>query len=105
MIAAAKDARTRPAATPGPARPASRRKELRDRCMKELSRLDRLIIVLYYYEQLTTREVAAVLDLSEDQIETRRQTLARRLVSLAAAGPQTPEAGRCNPPPPAPTHK
>ena len=63
----------------------SRRDALRDRCMKELSRLDRLIIVLYYYEQLTTREVSLVLDLPEQQIETRRASLARRLGNLVAA--------------------
>lgn len=60
-----------------------RREQLRDRCMKELSRLDRLIIVLHYYEKLTLREVAAVLQLPEDQVETRRQTLAHRLSTIA----------------------
>lgn len=81
MIAAAHPTMDRTEA----ARPADeRREQLRDRCMNELSRLDRLIIVLYYYEQLTLREVAAVLELPEDQVETRRAGLARRLGNIAA---------------------
>ncbi|MCC6679403.1 MAG: sigma-70 family RNA polymerase sigma factor [Phycisphaeraceae bacterium] len=58
------------------------REQLRDRVMGELSRLDRLIIVLHYYEQLSTREMAQVLEMPEQQIELRRMGLAERLARV-----------------------
>lgn len=69
---------------PTHARPRTDRDQRRDRVMRELSRLDRLIIILYYYEQLSAREVGLVLDLPEQQIETRRAALAPRLAKAMA---------------------
>lgn len=82
MIAASYSVMDRPAASKTLQRSTVSREQLRDRVMSELSRLDRLIIVLHYYEQLSTREMSQVLDMPEQQIEHRRMGLAERLARV-----------------------
>jgi len=44
------------------------RKELVDLITRGLSRKERLILLLYYYEELTMKEIGATLDLSESRV-------------------------------------
>ena len=44
------------------------KKELVDLITKGLSRKERLILLLYYYEELTMKEIGAALDLSESRV-------------------------------------
>ena len=41
------------------------RKDLKELITKGLSRAERLIIILYYFEEMTMKEIGATLDLSE----------------------------------------
>jgi RNA polymerase sigma factor for flagellar operon FliA len=51
----------------GPDRQALR-EDLKAMLTRHLSRKERLVLVLYYYEQMTMKEIAAALDLSETRI-------------------------------------
>ena len=42
--------------------------DIKDIIANELTRAERLIIVLYYYEQMTMKEIGATLDLSESRV-------------------------------------
>ncbi len=44
-----------------------------------LSRAERLILVLYYYEQMTMKEVGAALDLSESRVSQMHSSILARL--------------------------
>jgi RNA polymerase sigma factor for flagellar operon FliA len=46
---------------------------------KGLSRNERLIIILYYYEEMTMKEVGATLDLSESRVSQMHSNLVERL--------------------------
>jgi len=48
---------------------------------KGLNRKERLIIILYYYEELTMKEVGATLDLSESRVSQMHSSLVERLQS------------------------
>ena len=41
------------------------RRDLRDLVTRGLARAERLILILYYYEEMTMKEIGATLDLSE----------------------------------------
>ena len=82
MIAASYPVLDRSPAGASSRRAAVSREQMRERVMGGLSRLDRLIIVLHYYEQLSTREMSLVLDMPEQQIEHRRSGLAERLSQM-----------------------
>jgi RNA polymerase sigma factor for flagellar operon FliA len=45
----------------------------------ELTRAERLIIVLYYYEQMTMKEIGATLDLSESRVSQMHSAIIGRL--------------------------
>ena len=45
----------------------------------ELTRAERLIIVLYYYEQMTMKEIGATLDLSESRVSQMHSAIIARL--------------------------
>jgi len=55
------------------------RKELKDILMKGLSEKERLIIILYYYEELTMKEIGAALDLSESRVCQIHSSVIKRL--------------------------
>ncbi|MCP3692919.1 MAG: sigma-70 family RNA polymerase sigma factor, partial [Planctomycetaceae bacterium] len=46
---------------------------------KGLNRNERLIIILYYYEELTMKEIGATLDLSESRVSQMHSGLVQRL--------------------------
>ena len=57
---------------------------------KGLSRNERLIIILYYYEELTMKEIGTTLDLSESRVSQMHSSIIQRLQSqLSARRPET----------------
>ncbi len=54
-------------------------KDLKDLLTKGLSRAERLIVVLYYYEQMTMKEIGATLDLSESRVSQMHSSILARL--------------------------
>jgi len=57
----------------------TQRRDLRDLVTKGLSRAERLIVVLYYYEQMTMKEIGATLDLSESRVSQMHSSILERL--------------------------
>jgi RNA polymerase sigma factor for flagellar operon FliA len=54
-------------------------KTLQEVLVKGFSRSERLIVVLYYYEQLTMKEIGATLDLSESRVSQMHTNIVKRL--------------------------
>ena len=75
------------ASEPGPLMRASQR-DLRRWLTRSFDRRDRLIIILYYYEELTMREIAGAVGISESRVSQRLETilacLRSRLVNTGA---------------------
>jgi len=57
----------------------TQRRDLKDLVTKGLSRAERLIIVLYYYEGMTMKEIGATLDLSESRVSQMHSSILARL--------------------------
>ncbi len=57
----------------------SQKKDLRELVMSTLSRIERLIVVLYYYEEMTMKEIGATLDLSESRVSQMHSSILNRL--------------------------
>ncbi len=55
------------------------RKDLRDVITRGLSRAERLIVLLYYFEQMTMKEIGATLDLSESRVSQMHTLILGRL--------------------------
>lgn len=55
------------------------RRDLRDLMTKGLSRAERLIILLYYYEGMTMKEIGSTLDLSESRVSQMHSSILARL--------------------------
>lgn len=55
------------------------RKDLKHLLTKGLSRAERLIVVLYYYEGMTMKEIGATLDLSESRVSQMHSSILARL--------------------------
>ncbi|MFO0831279.1 MAG: FliA/WhiG family RNA polymerase sigma factor [Phycisphaerales bacterium] len=55
------------------------RRDLKDLLTKGLSRSERLIIILYYYEAMTMKEIGATLDLSESRVSQMHSSILARL--------------------------
>jgi RNA polymerase sigma factor FliA len=55
------------------------RRDLKTLLTKGLSRAERLIVVLYYYEQMTMKEIGATLDLSESRVSQMHSSILARL--------------------------
>ncbi len=55
------------------------RRDLKDLMTKGLSRAERLIVVLYYYEGMTMKEIGATLDLSESRVSQMHSSILLRL--------------------------
>jgi RNA polymerase sigma factor for flagellar operon FliA len=57
----------------------TQRKDVKDMITKGLSRAERLIVVLYYYEEMTMKEIGATLDLSESRVSQMHSSILARL--------------------------
>ena len=60
------------------------RKDLMRMVTKGLNRNERLIIILYYYEDMTMKEIGATLDLSESRVSQMHSSIVARLQSQLA---------------------
>jgi RNA polymerase sigma factor for flagellar operon FliA len=57
------------------------RRDLRDLITRGLSRAERLIVILYYYEGMTMKEIGATLNLSESRVSQMHSSILLRLKS------------------------
>ena len=57
----------------------AQKSDIRDLINKGMSRAERLIVVLYYYEQMTMKEIGATLDLSESRVSQMHSSLIDRM--------------------------
>jgi RNA polymerase sigma factor for flagellar operon FliA len=55
------------------------RRDLKELITKGLSRAERLIVILYYYEGMTMKEIGATLDLSESRVSQMHSSILLRL--------------------------
>lgn len=55
------------------------RTDLHRAVMESLTRIERLILVLYYYEEMTMKEIGATLDLSESRVSQMHSGIMNRL--------------------------
>ena len=60
------------------------RKDLKELITKGLSRAERLIIILYYFEEMTMKEIGATLDLSESRVSQMHSSIIARLKAQMA---------------------
>lgn len=58
---------------------AVQKRDLKDLLTKGLSRAERLIVVLYYYEEMTMKEIGVTLDLSESRVSQMHSSILARL--------------------------
>jgi len=59
----------------------AQKRDLKGLLTKGLTRAERLIIVLYYYEEMTMKEIGATLDLSESRVSQMHSSIVARLKS------------------------
>ena len=57
----------------------AQKRDLKNLLTKGLSRAERLILVLYYYEEMTMKEIGATLDLSESRVSQMHSSIVARL--------------------------
>ncbi len=55
------------------------RRDVKELMTKGLSRAERLIVILYYYEEMTMKEIGATLDLSESRVSQMHSSILARL--------------------------
>ena len=55
------------------------KKDMKDLMTRGLSRAERLILILYYYEEMTMKEIGATLDLSESRVSQMHSSILGRL--------------------------
>lgn len=55
------------------------RRDLKDLITKGLTRAERLIVILYYYEGMTMKEIGSTLDLSESRVSQMHSSILARL--------------------------
>lgn len=58
------------------------RRELIRTCTKGLNKTERLIIILYYFEEMTMKEIGATLDLSESRVSQMHSAILSRIRAL-----------------------
>lgn len=66
--------------------------DLREVLMKGLTRIERLIVVLYYYEEMTMKEIGATLDLSESRVSQMHSSILARLRGCLNKQPELQQA-------------
>lgn len=59
----------------------AQKQDLKGLLTKGLSRAERLILILYYYEEMTMKEIGATLDLSESRVSQMHSSILARLKS------------------------
>ncbi len=57
----------------------AQKRDLKNLLTKGLTRAERLIIILYYYEEMTMKEIGATLDLSESRVSQMHSSIVARL--------------------------
>ena len=57
----------------------AQKRDLKNLLTKGLTRAERLIITLYYYEEMTMKEIGATLDLSESRVSQMHSSIVSRL--------------------------
>lgn len=57
----------------------AQRRDLRELMTRGLTRAERLILMLYYYEEMTMKEIGAALDLSESRVSQMHSAIISRL--------------------------
>lgn len=55
------------------------KRDVRNLVMRGLSRAERLIVLLYYYEEMTMKEIGVTLDLSESRVSQMHSSILARL--------------------------
>ncbi|MFA5865106.1 MAG: FliA/WhiG family RNA polymerase sigma factor [Phycisphaerae bacterium] len=55
------------------------KKDIKELIMRGLSKAERLIVLLYYYEELTMKEIGSTLDLSESRVSQMHSAIVKRL--------------------------
>ncbi len=73
----------------------AQKRDLKELIANGLSRAERLIIVLYYYEQMTMKQIGQTLDLSESRVSQMHSAILERLraqLQSTAARAATPSA-------------
>lgn len=63
---------------------ALQRRDLKELITKGLSRAERLIVILYYYEEMTMKEIGATLNLSESRVSQMHSSIVQRLQAQLA---------------------
>lgn len=58
---------------------AAQRKDIKELVTRGLSRAERLIIILYYFEEMTMKEIGETLDLSESRVSQMHSAILERL--------------------------
>ena len=58
---------------------AVQKRDLKEMITKGLSRAERLIVILYYYEEMTMKEIGVTLDLSESRVSQMHSSILARL--------------------------
>ena len=58
---------------------AAQKRDLKALMTKGLSRAERLIVILYYYEEMTMKEIGTTLDLSESRVSQMHSSILARL--------------------------
>jgi RNA polymerase sigma factor for flagellar operon FliA len=56
------------------------RRDLHQLIMKSLTRIERIILVLYYFEEMTMKEIGVTLDLSESRVSQMHSSILSRLL-------------------------
>jgi RNA polymerase sigma factor for flagellar operon FliA len=70
------------------------REELLELVKEEMNDKDRLLVVLYYHEELTLREIGAILGVSESRVSQMHTEMTKRLqYRVEMAGKRPPGAG------------
>jgi RNA polymerase sigma factor for flagellar operon FliA len=70
--------------------------DLREIVTHGLTRAEKLIVVLYYYEQMTMKEIGLTLDLSESRVSQMHSAILERLRARLLADSKTSEGTRAN---------
>ncbi|MCH2137117.1 MAG: sigma-70 family RNA polymerase sigma factor [Phycisphaerales bacterium] len=64
------------------------REDMREFVVRGMETMDRMIVVLYYYESLTMREIGAVLGCSESRVSQRMDSIIQRLKARVDLTPE-----------------